>query len=196
MSKVSTVSGRRVDLLNPVEADIDIHDIAHGLSNICRYGGQTNCFYSVAQHSVALSVVAPTLEHYRDPNLTDWQLTQIAKAALLHDAAEAYTGDIKTPVKELLPDFAERIEGPITDVIFSRYRVSTEWLSHVNPYDKQIVINEMKQFFFTGVPLELLGREPIEGLTLSPQSPEEARRWFFDRFKSLFDGEERELRYA
>jgi 5'-deoxynucleotidase YfbR-like HD superfamily hydrolase len=196
MSKISTLSGRRVDLLNPHEGDIDIHDIAHGLSMICRYGGQTSQFYSVAQHCTILSSIVPAMVQQEYPSTTDWELTQIAKAALLHDAAEAYTGDIKTPLKNLLTGFVERIERPLEVVIFKRFNLSTDWMRPVHQYDKRICVNEMKRLFFTGPPLELLGVEPIPNLVISPQSPEEARRWFYARYKALFAGDEKELQNA
>jgi 5'-deoxynucleotidase YfbR-like HD superfamily hydrolase len=196
MSRVSMISGKRLDLLKPHEADIDIHDIAHGLSMICRYGGQTSQFYSVAQHCSILSVVVPPLVLQQYPQTTEWELKEIAKTALLHDAAEAYTGDIKTPLKNLMPDFVERIEAPLELVIFKRFNLSTDWMRIIHAYDKRIVVNEMKRLFFTGVPIELIGVEPIPNVVITPQSPEEARRWFYARYKTLFSGDERELKHA
>lgn len=85
-----TVGGRTLSLLRPDPALIDIGDIAHALALTCRFGGHARQFYSVAQHSVLVSRnVAPV----------------IAKEALLHDAAEAYLGDIIRPLKHLLPDY-------------------------------------------------------------------------------------------
>ena len=80
---IITVSGHTIYLDNP--ADFLIEDIATGLSNICRWGGQIKRFWSVAQHSLALYRVMPPAP-------------ELKRAALLHDAAEAYIGDITRPV--------------------------------------------------------------------------------------------------
>lgn len=84
---VQTVSGRLVDLIDPDPASIAIDDIAHSLSMQCRYNGHIRHFYSVAQHSVLVAAVCP-------PEHAMW--------GLLHDAAEAYTGDIVRPVRAQL----------------------------------------------------------------------------------------------
>lgn len=78
-----TYTGRKMWPLDPDPSDIDILDIAHALSNTCRFSGHTKEFYSVAQHSYLVSLLCP--EH--------------ALWGLLHDAAEAYLHDISTPVK-------------------------------------------------------------------------------------------------
>ena len=88
-------SGAWFDFLDPESSDFAIEDIAAGLSNICRYAGQCSGFYSVAEHSLLVSEVA--FDH--------------AYAALMHDAAEAFIGDVTRPLKQLLPDF-KRIEAP------------------------------------------------------------------------------------
>ena len=85
-------SGLRVDLLDPDVASIDILDIAHGLSNICRFTGQTSVFYSVAEHCMHVSSIVEA--RTGDPYLT--------LGGLLHDAHEAYTGDISSPMKAAL----------------------------------------------------------------------------------------------
>ena len=91
MPAISTRSGRRLYLQNPNAGQIHIDDIAHGLAHQCRFNGQTNKFYSVAQHSVMVASILPP---------------ELRLAGLLHDAAEAYLGDSVQPLKELLPDFA------------------------------------------------------------------------------------------
>lgn len=96
-----TASGRRVHVLDPKPDEIVIDDIAHALSNLCRFGGHSRDFYSVAQHSVIVSQNVPE---------------KIAREALLHDAAEAYLGDVIRPLKQSLPHYRE-IEGMWEDVI-------------------------------------------------------------------------------
>ena len=79
-----TYSGKVIEPLNPDPDQIKITDIAHHLSNQCRFTGATKEFYSVAQHSVLVS-------HVCDPKDALW--------GLLHDASEAYLSDICRPVK-------------------------------------------------------------------------------------------------
>lgn len=83
-------SGEYIDLINPCESKFLIDDIAHGLANTCRFGGQCSPFYSVAQHCVHVSLLVPS---------------RYAKAGLLHDAPEAYIGDVPSPLKALLKDY-------------------------------------------------------------------------------------------
>lgn len=89
---IATISGRIVDLAAPTADMIDIDDIAHALSNICRYNGHVEYHYSVAQHScVVHDLLAESAGSYA-----------LCLAGLLHDAHEAYTGDIVTPLKQIL----------------------------------------------------------------------------------------------
>ncbi|MEO0618566.1 MAG: HD family hydrolase [Pseudomonadota bacterium] len=87
------LSGRRLDLLNPSPADIDIEDIAHGLARVARWNGQTvgTHAFSVAQHSVLVADICDALASDLTPQ---WRL-----AALLHDAAEYVVGDLISPFK-------------------------------------------------------------------------------------------------
>lgn len=104
MSWVQTFSGRRVDLLKPDPASIHLGDVAHALANITRFNGHTPVPYSVAQHSFRCS------QHFsiNDP---------LALVALLHDAHEAYTGDITRPLKVLLGPELKRIERGLSQAI-------------------------------------------------------------------------------
>lgn len=91
---IVTNSGIAFNMENPTPNMVDIDDIAQALSLICRYNGQIPTFYSVAEHSVRVS---------------DWLIDQgyseLALRGLLHDAAEAYVGDIVRPMKRM-PKFA------------------------------------------------------------------------------------------
>lgn len=79
-----TVSGRRLDLAHPQVAEINVYDIACGLSKICRFTGQLREFYSVAQHAIMVAeLVEPQLYH----------------AALHHDDSEAYLNDLSRHLK-------------------------------------------------------------------------------------------------
>ena len=89
MTWVQTFSGKRFDLLNPRIEDVCIEDIAHALANICRFNGHCREFYSVGQHSVHCADIVS------EPYKID---------ALLHDAGEAYYGDITRPQKIVYRD--------------------------------------------------------------------------------------------
>jgi len=104
MSRVRTYTGE-INILNPNPDDININDIAISLGRIARFLGHSKLFYSVAQHSVMLSDMVP--EKY---SLT----------ALLHDAAEAYLGDIIRPVKAFIQNYNE-MENDLLDIIMKKY---------------------------------------------------------------------------
>lgn len=91
MTWVMTASGRVVDILKPETNAICIEDIAHSLALQCRFNGHCRVFYSVAQHSVHCSEIC-------DP--------KYAMECLMHDAAEAYIGDIIRPLKSVLSESA------------------------------------------------------------------------------------------
>jgi hypothetical protein len=93
---IRTHSGRYFDLQNPSYKDIDLSDIAYALSHICRFTGHAGAF-TVAEHSINVASL------FTDP------VSRLS--ALLHDAAEAYVGDISTPLKRLLN------AGPVEDKI-------------------------------------------------------------------------------
>ncbi len=93
------VKGKKVWPLDPRPHDIDIEEIAHALSHICRFGGHCREFYSVAQHSVnVLNVVAMEISKIDEDYGLKWG-RDLCLAALLHDAPEAYLGDVVRPLK-------------------------------------------------------------------------------------------------
>lgn len=108
--EVHLPTGQLFDLEQPDPAKINLRDIAKTLSRICRWGGRLiDCvdFYSVAQHSVLVSIQA-----------AKWGATDATKlAALWHDGAEAFTGDIPRPIKRRFPEF-KALEGPIEALIY------------------------------------------------------------------------------
>lgn len=89
---MTTFSGATINLLDPKPEDIVLEDITWGLSKLCRFSGQCSKFYSVAEHSVMVGAeVLQSGEASRVSNNYRW--------ALLHDAAEAYIGDMIGPLK-------------------------------------------------------------------------------------------------
>lgn len=102
---MQTFTGRRFYPMDPQAADVDPVDIAHALSLICRYGGHTTSFYSVAEHSVLLSHAVPNRH---------------ALWALLHDAGEAYVGDMVRPLKRSMGLYRQ-VEDAILVAIAERF---------------------------------------------------------------------------
>lgn len=90
---ITTASGKTIDLFDPTVESIDIFDIAHHLSHLCRFTGATRFFYSVAAHSLMVCEIVIGLGRMSD---------DFALAALLHDAAEAYLGDVSRPLKGMI----------------------------------------------------------------------------------------------
>lgn len=104
---IVTHSGKQFDFHNPTPDMVCIEDIAHALSMSCRFGGHTQYHYSVAQHSVNVARLVPE-EH--------------KLVALLHDATEAYIGDMVSPLKVLMPEFKKKEEA-VWAVISEKFNV-------------------------------------------------------------------------
>lgn len=120
-TSIETSSGLWIDINDPKPGQIRDMDIAHALSNICRFGGQCKEFYSVAQHSV---LVYRLMTRETDDK-------QLHLAALLHDAHEAYLGDIPSPIKPLIGEGFKRIAMNMDKAIASAYDLPGYLFSHL-----------------------------------------------------------------
>ena len=126
MSWIETYTGRKIRPLNPRVEDIHLEDIAHALSQICRFTGHTKHFWSVAQHSLLVHNLI--VEQY--PNAS----VDIRLQALLHDASEAYLCDIASPIKQHMPQYKED-EKRMEAVIADRFNLSHPWDRRVKQAD-------------------------------------------------------------
>jgi 5'-deoxynucleotidase YfbR-like HD superfamily hydrolase len=168
---VSTFLGNRFFLTRPRIDDVDIEDIAHGLAYQCRFNGQTRSFYSVAQHSLMVA---------------DLVAEPLRLSALLHDAAEAYLGDMVKPLKNLFPEFST-IEAQVMAIIGERFGID---LSHLDPAIKRadlIALATEKRDLMphsTEDWANLAGIEPLAA-AIEPMSPQDAKRAFLDAFAAL-----------
>lgn len=103
---MQTFTGRCVHPLSMTPGDVDVVDIAHGLSLLCRFNGQCDRYYSVAEHCLLMS------QQFTDLDLAAW--------ALLHDATEAYVGDMIRPLKASMPAYRQ-VEDDVMLAIARRF---------------------------------------------------------------------------
>jgi hypothetical protein len=165
-------SGAWFDFCAPAASEFTIEDIAHGLGNICRYSGQCRRFYSVAEHSILVSETAEGFEF----------------EALLHDAAEAFLGDITRPLKQMLPEY-KRIEAEVERAILDRFGVVWPLPTEVKQADLRVLAAEQKQIMPEGTDGWVRGQKVDPApIIVRHLPPEEAKRVFLARFEALRPG--------
>lgn len=173
---MQTFTGRAWHFLTPRADDVDVRDVAHALGMLCRYGGHSRHFYSVAEHSVLVSrLVRP--EH--------------ALQGLLHDATEAYIVDVPRPLKHVLEGY-KPMEAAHWRVIAERFGVPEELSDDVKRVDNAMLFVEKPQVLGPCSPwMERewgMGAEPDPSMSrveLEFLSPEEAEKSFLRRFHEL-----------
>lgn len=167
---IQTYTGIQFWPMDPRPEEIDIRDIAHALSMLCRFNGHCQSFYSVAEHCVHVSsIVAPENQLW----------------GLLHDAAEAYLSDIPRPIKQVLPDF-KRFEDHLLTVIAKRFSLPVNIPEGVHQADNVLLATEKNS---------IMGEEPAPWMDL-PDSldpamiqclvPGEAEVFFLERYRELY----------
>lgn len=117
---IKVAKGHYFDLADPNPDAIDLFSIASALGNICRFGGHCPRFYSVAEHCIKAADLAAS------KGCSQEEVT----AVLLHDAAEAYIGDMVKPLKVMMPGYVE-IEQKIENAIATRFGISFDKHSEV-----------------------------------------------------------------
>lgn len=173
---ITTHSRRQFSLTQPDAHDVRLLDIAHALAHLCRFTGHVPRPYSVAEHSVHVAELVR--ERSEDPYQE--------LCALLHDATEAYLGDVSAPAKALLPDY-RALEDRVWHVIARRYSLERINWDLVKAADVQLLVDEGTAFFGPEV-VERWGlATSTPRLTWTPQywTPEEAMRHFVNAFQSL-----------
>ena len=180
------LSGRRLDLLDPSPLDVEIEDIALGLSRVARWNGQTmgDWAYTVAQHSLLVEDLAGRLKSKLEPN---WRL-----AALLHDAPEYVIGDLITPFKAAVGTDYKALEHRLQAAIHLRFglpaRLPETLGKLIKRADKMAAYLEATQLAGFGAeeakPIFGRPRALIE-VALVCETPEAARRAFLVRFEEL-----------
>lgn len=169
MAWAQTYTGKKFDYSNPLPASIDIRDIAHALSLVCRFGGHCRDFYSVAQHSVYVS---------------QFVRADLALIGLLHDAAEAYIGDMVSPLKRQIESF-NVLEGRVFSAIASKLGIPASLPDEVKAADIALLAAEARDLMEAapedwGIPA---AKRSIPKII--PWSPVQAEKHFMNRFDLL-----------
>ncbi|UUX49730.1 HD family hydrolase [Nisaea acidiphila] len=180
------LSGRRLDLLDPSPLDVEIEDIAHGLSRVARWNGQTEGRwpYSVAEHSILVENLAHRL--YPEMSLK-WRL-----ATLLHDAPEYVVGDMITPFKAVIgPDY-KSVEKRLEEAVHLRFGLPAalpqEVTRKIKRADRIAAYLEATQLAgFTLSEANKIFGKPKAGieLVIEPLSPTAAKQAYLKRFRIL-----------
>ena len=170
MSWIQTYTGKQFWPLKARAEDLDVRDIAHSLSLQCRFNGHCLKFYSVADHSVRVSKI---LDH------------DVALWGLLHDAAEAYLGDLTRPLKRA--DDARwfrEAEDRLLETVAGRFGLSWPMPEAVRAADDVLLTTEARDLMAPPPEPWGLAAEPLTE-RIVPLSPEEAERAFLDRYDEL-----------
>ena len=159
----------------PVHKDIAISDIANGLALICRYSGQGDVykFYSVAEHSVLLAEYA--LEDVG---------SFAAMYVLLHDAAEAYLGDLVPAVKNAVGSSYEALEDSITNAVMHRYSRHHNFRDYAKAIDRRIVPTEKAALMRYPLPWPSDAADPLP-VEIKRWGPVEAKMHFLNMWEEL-----------
>ncbi len=135
---IRTFSGINFQVFNPQIDEILIEDIAHALSHLCRYGGHSNQFYTVAQHSIAASyLVSP----------------ENAMCALMHDSTEAYLCDIPRPIKHKLDNYV-KLENGLYEVISQKFELPNPMPKEIHQIDALMITEFEWDYFMINNPQE------------------------------------------
>jgi hypothetical protein len=176
MSYIYTYEGYRIPFENGLSIDprlISITDIAHALSNICRYTGHTSKFYSVAEHSIHVSRLVPAKDAF-------W--------GLIHDAAEAYVGDLNRPLKFHLPNY-KRWEATVMSAVIKKFSLHPVIPNSVRLADDQMLVNEMRDLMGGTKPDPMWMPTKTAYVDLhDPMSPEHAKLVFLNEYDYLLGG--------
>lgn len=165
---ITTFSKRRVRLHEIHPEDFVIEDIAHALSLQCRFTGHLRRFYSVAQHCITASELAPV---------------GFKLEALLHDAAEAYLADVARPIKNLPGmDGYIRLDKAIDQAIRAQFGLPLDMTPEVKAVDNQLLCTEARQLLPDH---EWTDGLPFFQVSLSTLTPEQAENVFLQKFHAL-----------
>ncbi|QDF14290.1 phosphohydrolase [Dinoroseobacter phage vB_DshS-R4C] len=126
---------RYMDLTRPTPEDIHLGDIARALSRLCRYTGHGARFYSVAEHSVHCL-------RYAERHFSKIHPPAIHASVLMHDATEAYLGDVSRPLKSALSAYRD-LEALVSTAISRRFGLNFQGCAaHIKKADRLMLATE------------------------------------------------------
>jgi hypothetical protein len=173
---IQTFTGGRIYPMDARLEELNVKDIAHALANTCRYGGHCIHYYSVAQHSVLVSHACKS---------------QHALTGLMHDAAEAYLGDMPRPIKHGPGMGAFRsAERALERLIAARFGLVFPFPNDVVWADSALLATEKRDLLRklqVGEVEWLHGASSAQPLSthITAWSPLDAEAAFLDRYREL-----------
>ncbi len=175
-NSIKVTLGHYVDLINPDPNTIDITSIATALSRICRFGGHCPVWYSVAEHCIHAADIA-----FRTTNDM-----QIVKAVLMHDATEAYLGDMVKPLKVTQPKY-QSLELRMQRAIAARFNINFDAYENYIEAVDLLMLKAERMEMWPDDPTEWTGLSKVSEVPIPFEfmTPKRARNEFIDRALSL-----------
>ena len=136
MSFITTYTGKHFDPINPDISMVDIRDVAHALSMLCRGNGHVKSFFSVGHHCINAAREAAARGYSK----------RVILACLLHDAGECDLSDVPRPFKQRLPEYIQA-EDALLDLIYEKFlgsKLSAEEELLVKSVDNDLLYYDLK----------------------------------------------------
>jgi len=190
---IQTFTGKKFYPFDPRPEDVDLRDIAHALSLLCRFNGHSECFYSVAEHSIRASrllclyptkycPVQPGDDGTPDNNILG---ADLRLAVILHDAAEAYISDLPRPIKQQIPDFQE-LDHKISAAIAEAFEFDAELFSHpiIKKIDMAMLATELRDLMKLPTDPWMISEPPVKIEAIIPYDSKQAEKLFLDEART------------
>jgi hypothetical protein len=168
-AEIELKSGDYLSFVDPDPSVINIDVVAGPLSRLCRFAGQINYFYCVAQHSVLVSYLVP--EEFR-------------LEALLHDVTEAFMADMPKPLKMIMPQY-EEIEERVWLACAKAFGINPQLPECVHIADKMMVLAEARDLLNTDTWQTWYPDLPVPESRVTPLKPLDAEDLFLQRYHQL-----------
>jgi 5'-deoxynucleotidase YfbR-like HD superfamily hydrolase len=167
---IRTYTGGKVYYFHPEKSKIDIEDVAHSLSLLCRFNGATKEFYSVAQHSVFVAEAVKNAGGSPDD----------IYSALLHDASEAFISDVPSPFKKFFPGF-KKAEVRMEKWLAEKFKFKFPYSQIVKDYDLVALATEMRDLMNV-CDNKTLKTKPLNE-KIKPLNPNKAKQLFLKKYE-------------